>query len=282
MSNDEEMKPPILFVHGTFGHGALLEPWVGYFEQAGYVCHAPSLPGRLPTDLATLRRLTMTHNLGVLLDIRATLAVPPILIGHSMGGLLAQQLAAATPCAALVCLASAPPGILWAQPRAVAPLVRLLPRILTGRPLRPSPQTLRAIVFNDLPAEEADRLGEQLVPDSGRAFRSMILGTSRVPRDVVRCPVLCVSGGADRNVSARTSRAIATRYRAEHQIHPDRGHWIVAESVRDEVAAPVLRWLQAHGLDGRRPTRAARPADRFSAVESSAQRIEPGTIGAPS
>lgn len=57
------------------------------------------------------------------------------LIGHSMGGLLAQHLAARTPCAALVLLAPVPPGVLWAQPRVVPHLARLPPRILIGRPV---------------------------------------------------------------------------------------------------------------------------------------------------
>ena len=81
------------------------------------------------------------------------------------------------------------------------------------------------------------------VPDSGRAFRSLILGLNRIPRGAVRCPVLCVSGAADRNVSARISRSIAARFDAEHHVFPGRGHWLIAESAVEEVAPTVLSWL---------------------------------------
>ena len=165
-----------------------------------------------------------------------------------MGALLAQQLAATTPCSALVLLASVPPGVLWAQPRALPHLAKLMPGILSGRPIRPSPSTLRAVVFNDLPNAEGEEIGEQLVPDSGRVFRSQIFGLIRVPRDAVRCPVLCLSGGADRNVSARISRSITKRYDATHHVFPERGHWLIAPSGVDEVAGVVLRWLQESGL----------------------------------
>jgi hypothetical protein len=40
------------------------------------------------------------------------------------------------------------------------------------------------------------------------------------------------------------SRRIAKRYRAEHQDHPGKPHWIVAESAIDDVAPPVLEWLR--------------------------------------
>lgn len=238
----------MLLVHGTFSTGALMEPWRAFFEAAGYEAHAPSLPGREPTDLAALRRLRFDDLFEALRRNRDRLDEPPIVIGHSMGGLLAQRLAAETPCAALVLLASVPPGVLWAQPRAVPHLLRLLPRTLLGLPVRPSDQTLRAVVFNDLPESEARALSPGLVHDAGGAFRSLVLGSVRLPRGAMRCPVLSVSGGADRNVSPRISRAIARRYAAEQQVHPGRGHWIVAPSKVGEVAPPVLEWLRRIGL----------------------------------
>jgi alpha-beta hydrolase superfamily lysophospholipase len=80
-----------------------------------------------------------------------------------------------------------------------------------------------------------------------RDVLARVLGSrdTRVHRGAVTCPVLCVSGGADRNVANWISRRIARRYRAEHQHHPRLPHWIVAASALDEVAPGVLRWLDA-------------------------------------
>lgn len=159
------------------------------------------------------------------------------MVGHSFGGLLAQKLAASSQTAALVLLASVPPGILWTQPRSLPHLLPLLPRILAGRPLIPSARAFREVPFRNLPRVEQDELIEGMVCDSGRLFRSMTFGTpaTRVGRRAVKCPVLCVSGTADRNVSNRTSRAIASRYRAEHHVHAAAPHWLVATSLLDDI-----------------------------------------------
>jgi hypothetical protein len=60
----------------------------------------------------------------------------------------------------------------------------------------------------------------------------------------VTCSVLCVSAGADRNVTQWISELIAARYQAEQQIHPGTPHWIVAGSALHEVAPPVVVWLR--------------------------------------
>lgn len=180
------------------------------------------------------------------LAARVQIDTPPVVIGHSFGGLMAQKLAAQTEAAALVLLASIPPGVLWPQARSLPHLIPLLPRILAGKPILPSNATFRAVPFNTLPRDEQDRLIARMVPDSGRAFRAMTFGSppTRVKRGAVTCPVLCVSGTADRNVSTATARRIARRYEAEHHVHPETPHWIVAESLVQEVASPVLEWVQ--------------------------------------
>lgn len=148
-------------------------------------------------------------------------------------------------------LALIPPGVLGPQVRPLPHLFPLLPRILAGRPLLPSARTFRAVPFNTLPAHEQDTLIGQMVPESGRAFRAMTLGAppTRVERGRVQCPVLCVSGSADRNVSNAASARIARRYHAEHQVHPSAPHWIVAESLADDIVPSVLGWLRRATAD---------------------------------
>lgn len=249
----DEVKPPVLLLHGIFGRPALLQPWARFFERAGFDCYVPALPGRDPTDEDVLRCTSVRDCVDTVLAARDRIGEPPIVIGHSMGGLLGQKLAAARECAALVLLASIPPGVLWPQLRALPHLFPLLPGILAGRAILPSASTVGAVPLSTLPAPEKQQLIPRLVPDSGRVFRAMTFGTPsmRVRAGAVRCPVLCVSAGADRNVAPRISRRIAACYGAEHQVHPGKPHWIVAESAIDEVAPPVLRWLR-RTLDARR------------------------------
>ena len=238
--------PPILFLHGVFGKPELLEPWLRYLRAAGFECHAPALPGRGPVDRDTLRGTTVRDCLDAALAAYDELAAPPIVIGHSMGGLLGQQVAAARDCRALVLLAAIPPGVLWPQLRSLPHLIPVLPAILAGRPFRPSSYTMRAVPLSSLERAEQDRIDAELVPDSGRVFRSMTFGTADMRVDAARvtCPVLCVSAGDDRNVAAWMSRRIAARYGAEHHDYPGLPHWIVAESAVEQVAPGVLTWIR--------------------------------------
>ena len=216
------VKRPILFLHGVFGKPSLQKPWSVYFETRGFEVHAPALAGRDPTRDDVLAASGIQDCLEVVLAAYDRLSSPPIVIGHSMGGLFAQKLAAArSPCAAVL-LASIPPGILWPQVKVLPHLFPLLPRILAGRTFFPSVRTLREVPLSTLPTAEQDALIPQMVRDSGRVFRQMSMGapSTRVDAAQVACPVLCVSAGQNRNVAQRISRRLAARYRPSSKCIP--------------------------------------------------------------
>ena len=125
-----------------------------------------------------LRSTGIEDCFNVALDAYDRLDEPPIVIGHSMGGLLTQKIAAARLLRAVVLLASVPPRILWPQLPALPHLFPVLPAVLAGKPFLPSSRTMRNVPLNTLPAAEKDELIPQLVRDSGRVFREMSLGAS--------------------------------------------------------------------------------------------------------
>jgi pimeloyl-ACP methyl ester carboxylesterase len=239
-------KPPILLLHSVFGTPALMSRWVAELEAAGYRVHVPAMPGREPTDDVVLARTGIDDAYAVALAAYDAIGEPAVVIGHSMGGLLAQKIAAVRTPRAVVTVASVPPGVLWFQFAPLPHLFRVLPKVLAGKPFLPSERTMREVPLSTLPAAEQDALAPRLVRDSGRMFREMSMGagSTRVDATKVTCPVLCVSGGADRNVAPWISRRIAARYRAEHQVHPNAPHWIVADSLVGEVLPPILDWLE--------------------------------------
>ncbi len=135
-----------------------------------------------------------------------------------------------------------------AQLRALPYLAPLLPRILAGRAIRPSAATFRYLALHDLPQGEQDELVRTLGAESGRAYRSMIMGTSRVRASDVCCPVLCVSGGEDRIASRLVAKSVAGHYGADHEVLRDRGHWLLARAGLGSVVQPVMDWLRGKQL----------------------------------
>jgi pimeloyl-ACP methyl ester carboxylesterase len=239
-------RAPIILLHGAFSHAGHFAGWNRLFSQAGFECHAPSLPGHAPNDPSALESLTLDDYLTALKREFADLVTPPIIIGHSMGGLLAQQLAAVMRCEALICIASAPPWMLIPQIRALRFLAPIMPAVLSGRPIHPTEATFRNLLVHDLPEYEQRHLIQSFGAESGRAFREMILGLARLPGKRFRGPVLCLSGGEDLIISSRTSKAIARYYGAPHETFPRRGHWLIASSAEQEVAGRVVRWLEEY------------------------------------
>jgi pimeloyl-ACP methyl ester carboxylesterase len=134
------------------------------------------MPCREPTDDAVLARTGIGECFAVALDAYDFIAKPAVVIGHSMGGLLAQKIAAARSPLAAALLASVPPGVLWPRRRALPHLFPILPRILAGQPFLPSTRTMREVPLNTLPRAEQEELMPRLVRDSGRVFREMCMG----------------------------------------------------------------------------------------------------------
>jgi pimeloyl-ACP methyl ester carboxylesterase len=180
------------------------------------------MPGHDPVDTALLSRITLSDYVAQALAAYDELDETPIMIGHSIGGLIAQHVAAARDPRALVLLASVPPGVLWPQLRSLPHLFPLMPGLLKGQPVKPSNETFRAVPLFGLPDAEQEQFIAGFVPDSAHVFRSISVGSrdTRVDHRAVRCPALCVSGGVDRNVATWISRRIARRYSAQEHHHP--------------------------------------------------------------
>jgi len=237
------MRPDILFIHGAFTRAARWDPWVSFFTAAGHRCVAPSLPAHDPPDPKGLARLTFADYVAAVTEVHATFARPPIVIGHSMGGLIAQHVAARAECAALILISSTPP---WPTRGTRYALPYLLPYFLpvvSGRTIRANPEAALKLVLHDLsPVEQHEQL-PIFAYESGKAYRTVVFGRARVAEGAVTCPVLCVNGGADRMLASSVGGSLAAFYTADHLVFPGHGHSLVAASLVETVATSVRDWI---------------------------------------
>ncbi|XP_011097184.1 uncharacterized protein LOC105176160 [Sesamum indicum] len=85
--------PPLVFVHGSF-HAAWCwaEHWLPFFSRHGFDCYALSLLGQGESDSTdgAVAGSLQTHAAHVADFIQKEIQLPPVLLGHSFGGLIVQ------------------------------------------------------------------------------------------------------------------------------------------------------------------------------------------------
>lgn len=256
------MTDTIVMIHGAFCAGWVFEEWTEYFQALGYKCYSPDLPyhdqgphASADPRLASTGLLDYAHWLESYID-SLDLDTPPILIGHSMGGLLAQMLAARAKASAIVLLApSAPWGVLPSTEHEIYSAMGL---VMAGpfwsMPLMPSYQLAAEATLDKLPPEQRRRVFSRFVPESGQVtFEIMywamdLKRASRVHAADVSCPVLVLAGAKDRVNPAATMRQVARRYKghADFRIFENRSHWLHGEPGWESLAGASADWLRAN------------------------------------
>lgn len=249
----------VVMIHGAFCGAWAFESWAARFEAAGHNVHVPELRHHEETtkphpDLGETSLADYAADLEALLD---ELGEPAVLMGHSMGGLLAQMLAARGRASALILLApSAPWGVLPSTPFEIVSAQALyLAGDFWRKPLRPERWIASANALDKLDEATHDAVLSRLVPESGRATFEIfhwpfdLKRTSYVDARAVTCPILCFSGAADRINPPATVRRIAQRYRGRVQYRElkDTSHWPMAEPGWEKVADHALFWLERIG-----------------------------------
>jgi pimeloyl-ACP methyl ester carboxylesterase len=237
-------KPPIVLIHGACSQPAHFEAWRAFFSDAGYEVFVPALPGHAPSDMAVLRRQGFADYLDAMRTAVASLGQRPIVIGHSMGALIARMLAAERLARAVVLVAPLPGGRIPAPAPAIPYYLRVGPWVLMGQPFRPRRGAAAYLALHHLPRAEQDDIFAGFVAESGGAYRDLLFGKAKVKRQAVRCPVLVVHGDADRLIPLATARGIADKHSAPLVVIPGHGHWLIAPSLVNDVAGQALAWIE--------------------------------------
>ncbi len=167
-----------------------------------------------------------------------------VVIGHSMGGLVAQKVAEGGRVrAAVFATSAAPKGI-----RVVTwPVIWRMPRyavsIITNRPFTIGPEDAAALLGNRMTPEQQAWAYPQLVPESGRAAREMALGGVAVDPAGLRCPTLVLGAEHDRITPVSVERKIAARYGSEYLEATGHAHMLMLEEGWERPFGEVLSWL---------------------------------------
>lgn len=261
------MKPQktILLIHGLWVTPSSWEKFKRHYESLGHTVIASPWPG-INKDVAAMRRdpsglygIGIAEVIALYTKIIRSLPEPPIIMGHSYGGLITQLLIDKGFGAAGVAIDSVPPkGIL------ILPLSSynsLLPAFL-------QPSTFKKtflftfkkwwqVFANTLSEAEARvEFDREVIPASGRSiFQAALANTTPNSLATInfknssRAPLLFIGGEKDVIMPAALNRKNFKKYQAssavtEYKEFPGRSHYIIAEKGWEEVADYALNWAQ--------------------------------------
>lgn len=243
---DPSTGPAVLCLPGLFAGSWVFERLLPLIAARGYPASALSYRGHPPL----LTRLDIgRQSVADFAQDAATAAETldrPIVIAHSLGGLVALLLARRNLIRAAVLVSPAPPrGISVLSPAILARMVKHLPALVMSRAYQPTDADADALVLNRVPANERPAIRRQFVPDSGRASREIALGTYDIPAGAIRVPLLVVAADDDRFIPPDVSRRIAERYHASLHVAEGHGHFLFSEPGWEVQAAVMLDWIGA-------------------------------------
>ena len=241
--------PPLLFVHGSC-HAAWCwdEHFLPYFAEHGFDAYALSLRGHGAS--AAPRSLRWTSIASYVADVEQVaedLPREPVVIGHSLGGLIVQRLLERRRLPGAVLVAPAPRR---GKGRGAVRLVRRAPLLATRLLLTLEPRTLfstpelcRRLLFSPTTSEETVNRCVALVGrESFRAWLEMLVVRLDAQR-IGSNPILILGAERDRLISGDALRATATDYGADLTMIPDMGHDMMLEDTWQEAAGAMLDWL---------------------------------------
>lgn len=259
----------VVFIHGLWISHAAWEPWIEHFVANGHRAIAPRWPGEADTAAAARENPDAQAGFGIAQLTEHFAAVieqfdaPPIAIGHSFGGLIAQKLLGQNRVAAAVAIDPAP--IKGVKPLPLAQLRSAFP--VLGNPLnrgRAKALTRRQFRYgfgNALTEAESDSLWEKWsIPSPGKplfeAATANFIRNSPAEVDVAnaaRGPLLITAGTVDHTVPFVSARATFSQYARSSAVtdfhrFEGAGHSLTIDHRWHEVADVTASWLAGKGF----------------------------------
>jgi len=244
----------ILFVHGMW-HAAWCwsEHFLPYFAQHGYKSHALSLRGHGASEgRERLRWTPLSDFVSDVAQVVDQLESPPVLVGHSMGGMIVQEYLESHQAPAAVLLASAPPkGLIPATLR----VARRHPSTFLKVNLTFSlihnigtPELYKEAFFStNIPGKELTAYYARVQDESYRAYVDMMALNLPKP-EKVNTPMLVLGTTDDNLIASSEVEATAKAYNTHAEFFPDMGHAMMLDIGWQAVADRILDWLNEQGM----------------------------------
>ena len=275
----------VVLVHGICLSSRIWGKWAEALAHRGIEAWCLDLRGHGESDgresVGSARIDDYADDVEAVLDESRAHAV----VGHDMGGLVAQVVASRRELRGVALVNSVGPGL--SGPGTLDLLRReLRPRyvraILRGTAWQPSEDDLLELACEKLGEDERKELLGWVGPESGVAAREMVVTGVPVDELRIKCPVLVAATTFDKLTPPARQRSIASRYRADYVEFAQHAHLPMIEPGWERPAAVVGRWLEeAARLGDGRASVARLAARRAEAASPEPPKAKTGSSSPP-
>lgn len=256
----EGSSKPVLFIHGAFATNIIWAKFVPLFKQAGYECFTPTLFPDLrmhrhpPHALSKMSLQDMVDEASELAhEITEDTGQKPIIIGHSMGGLITQKLTEMGLSNKSVFITPAAPGDCFNE--GIQMGLSFIGELKLKRPgfsYKIDDLSLDFLALNKIPEKERLAIHKTMVYESGLALENIVNPyadenkTGIIDENKINVPTLTIGSFHDRTCIIPLVRKIGEKYArigGEYIEYPDNAHMITMEPNAEDVAKDILNWL---------------------------------------
>lgn len=254
----------IVFVTGAFVSHTGWDEWKTYFESKGYKTIAPpwlykdasvkELRGLHPDKNPKLSALTLTELVNYYADIVKGFPEKPIVIGHSLGGLMTQIIVNRDLAAAGIAIHPVPPlgvfpyefSFLKGGWKSLGLFTSLKKTYLM------SFKDWQYAFVNGMPLEEQRAAYENnTIPESKTVARGGLSSAAKVDFGKPHAPLLITSGSKDHIIPPHLNRRNFKKYKKNGSIldykeFEGRNHYVVGQPTWKEDADYILNWIETH------------------------------------
>ena len=252
------MSKTLLMIHGVGCGGEVWDRMKRDFAMAGWTCETPTLFPDLrtredPPD--ALADLTLSDYIEAAAEKAAAIAQrngeKPVVIGHSMGGLIAQKLAERGSVRGAIFLTPAQPeGCTVTDLRVLRTFWSILKvgrKNVPGGVFKVGPNGFRWGVLNAVDKARHDEIYAEALFDSGRVYEDLS-NPGPVDETKINIPTLTIGAKKDRATVIKAVRKVGAKYAkasvpGDYFEYADHAHWIVDEPGTEQVSADILEWL---------------------------------------
>lgn len=237
---------PVVFVHGAW-HGAWCwtEHFTKFFADHGYASYAIDLRGHGASE-GSVKWSRISHYVQDLRRLVLELATEPVIVGHSMGGLVVRQYLSRYRAAAGILMAPVPvTGAIGATMRVILDHPGAFLRANTTLSLGPivdDPDRAISLLFGPhMDPIDANRYAEMLQDESYPAYIEMIVDLPRASR--IQDPILVLGADSDAIFSPAEIKATARAHDTRAVMYGGMGHDMMLEPGWEGPARAIIDWL---------------------------------------